>query len=111
MITNIKNELENLEKLKLEFGRTFSSDGIKIESADTRGFTLLKDQIELIEFNNSIYEDIIEFNTKEDWIKEIDKFLNAEADMKNFGSFGIDFLNAQNESKEIEKKSGRSHKI
>ncbi|RGB35220.1 hypothetical protein C1646_742394 [Rhizophagus diaphanus] len=104
MITNIKNELENLEKLKLEFGRTFTSDGIKIESADTRGFTLLKDQIELIEFNNSIYEDIIEFNTKEDWIKEIDKFLNAEADMKNFGSFGIDFLNAQNESKEIEKK-------
>ncbi|GES90202.1 hypothetical protein GLOIN_2v1729682 [Rhizophagus clarus] len=104
IIPKIKNELKNLKKLKLEFGRTLKFDSIKIENASTSGFTILEDQIELIELDNSIYEDVVEFNKKEDWMKEIDKFLNSEVDMNNFGSFGIDFLNAQNESEKTDKK-------
>ncbi|GBB99264.1 hypothetical protein RclHR1_34650001, partial [Rhizophagus clarus] len=104
IIPKIKNELKNLKKLKLEFGCILKSDSIKIESASTSRFMILEDQIELIELDNSIYEDVVEFNKKEDWMKEIDKFLNSEIDMNNFGSFGIDFLNAQNESEKTDKK-------
>jgi hypothetical protein len=103
-IAEIKDKLKGLENLELEYGRTLVSDIIKIESANHRGFTIVKEKIELIELDDSIYEDIAEFNTKKDWTKEIDKFLHSEADMKNFGSFGIEFSNAQKENEQIEKK-------
>ncbi|RIA83678.1 hypothetical protein C1645_833429 [Glomus cerebriforme] len=101
IINEISDYLKNSNKLKLEFGRTLTSDSIKVECADNEDnkvFTIFTKQIKLIELDNSINEEEVEFDSKEEWMKKINMFLNEEADMINYGSLGISFLDTQDEN-------------
>ncbi|CAB4483691.1 unnamed protein product [Rhizophagus irregularis] len=84
------------EKFKLDYGRTMSSDGIKI--AKKRAF-ILKD-CELIEFGaNGYKKGRLGFESKEDWMKKSNLFVNVDGiNVHNFVEFGLSIESSQNKN-------------
>ncbi|PKY38387.1 hypothetical protein RhiirA4_414146 [Rhizophagus irregularis] len=87
--------------LKLEYGRTLTPINTEIKIADKKAFTI-KD-IKPVKPNVAISYETVKFNSKNTWEKKITMFLNAEAELMNFGSLGLSFTNTRNKCKEIEK--------
>jgi len=78
---------------KLEFGRTLAPNSNKIEIAEHKAFTINK--ISPIKPDVIIEDGQVNFNSKNSWEKERDKFLNAEADLINFLSLRSNQQNQQ----------------
>ncbi|CAB4495774.1 hypothetical protein RhiirA5_374551 [Rhizophagus irregularis] len=87
--------------LKLEYGRTLTPINTEIKIADKKAFTI-KD-IKPVKPNVTISYETVKFNSKNTWEKKITMFLNAEAELMNFGSLGLSSTNTRNKCKEIEK--------
>ncbi|RIA88946.1 hypothetical protein C1645_851820 [Glomus cerebriforme] len=89
--------------LKLEYGRTLNPNDTEIIVADNPVFTIENKNIKSAIPNENKYDKEVKFNSKENWENKINLFLNAEAEMMNFGSIGIDFSINRDENQQVEK--------
>ncbi|PKK62661.1 hypothetical protein RhiirC2_759286, partial [Rhizophagus irregularis] len=89
--------------LKLEHGRTLTPINTEIKIAEDPAFKI--NRIKSDKPNATINDETVKFNSKDTWEKKINMFLNAGAELMNFGSLELSFTNTQNKSNETEKNS------
>ncbi|RIA83677.1 hypothetical protein C1645_880355 [Glomus cerebriforme] len=90
-------------KLELEYGRILNPDNAKINIADKRAFVIRDRDIESTDPEETSCDDEIRINSKKSWENKIDSFLNAGAEMINFGSARINFSIMQSKNQRVEK--------
>ncbi|RIA88944.1 hypothetical protein C1645_739028 [Glomus cerebriforme] len=88
-------------KLQLEYGRTLNPNNSKIIIADKKAFVI--NNIESTYPDETSCDEEVNIISKKSWENKIDSFLNAGAEMMNFGSVGINFSITQNKSQQVEK--------
>ncbi|CAB4426573.1 unnamed protein product [Rhizophagus irregularis] len=83
-------------QFKLDYGRTMSIDGIKI--AEKQAFIINNCELKEI---NKYKKGRIEFESKEDWMKKTNLFVDVENgnnNITNFAKFGLSVVNLQDKS-------------
>ncbi|GBB85496.1 hypothetical protein RclHR1_01200010 [Rhizophagus clarus] len=85
-------------KFKLENGRTLTPNDTNIEIAKNKAVTI--EHIRFDKPNVIINDEMVNFNSKKDWEKKINMFLEAEAELMNFDSLKLSFTKSKNDSRE-----------